>query len=120
MFNNQKRTEMKSLKSIVVALCAAVVLMGCNMNNTTKGAAIGAGVGKSKYNRALKKAQEELEEEKLKTPGYLCRIRFPSDASFRRTGIIVRFAPEMERNTKIRNSQNTAPMTIPSIFPASP
>ena len=36
---------MKSLKSIVVALCAAVVLMGCNMNNTTKGAAIGAGGG---------------------------------------------------------------------------
>ena len=32
---------MKSLKSIVVALCAAVVLMGCNMNNTTKGGLIG-------------------------------------------------------------------------------
>ena len=37
--------EMKSLKSIVVALCAAVVLMGCNMNNTAKGAAFGAGGG---------------------------------------------------------------------------
>ena len=37
--------EMKSLKSIVVALCAAVVLVGCNMNNTAKGTAIGAGGG---------------------------------------------------------------------------
>ena len=36
---------MKSLKSIVVALCAAVVLMGCNMNNTTKGGLIGGGAG---------------------------------------------------------------------------
>ena len=37
--------EMKSLKSIVVALCAAVVLVGCNVNNTAKGTAIGAGGG---------------------------------------------------------------------------
>ena len=36
---------MKSLKSIVVALCAVVVLAGCNMNNTVKGTAIGAGGG---------------------------------------------------------------------------
>ncbi len=36
---------MKSLKSIVVALCAAVVLVGCNLNNTAKGTAIGAGGG---------------------------------------------------------------------------
>ena len=36
---------MKSLKSICVALCAALVLVGCNMNNTVKGTAIGAGGG---------------------------------------------------------------------------
>ena len=36
---------MKSLKSICVALCAALVLAGCNWNNTQKGAAIGGGGG---------------------------------------------------------------------------
>ena len=36
---------MKSLKSIAVALCAAVVLVGCGMSNTTKGGLIGAGGG---------------------------------------------------------------------------
>lgn len=36
---------MKSLKSICVALCAALVLSGCNWNNTAKGTAIGAGGG---------------------------------------------------------------------------
>ena len=36
---------MKSLKSMAVALCAALVLAGCNMSNTAKGTAIGAGGG---------------------------------------------------------------------------
>ena len=36
---------MKSLKSIAVALCAALVLLGCNVSNTAKGTAIGAGGG---------------------------------------------------------------------------
>ena len=36
---------MKSLKSIAVALCAALVLAGCNMSNQGKGALIGAGGG---------------------------------------------------------------------------
>ena len=36
---------MKSLKTICIALCAALVLVGCNMNNTAKGTAIGAGGG---------------------------------------------------------------------------
>ena len=36
---------MKSLKSICVALCATLVLAGCNMSNTAKGTAIGAGGG---------------------------------------------------------------------------
>ncbi|MBR2097809.1 MAG: OmpA family protein [Prevotella sp.] len=36
---------MKSLKSIAVALCAALVLAGCNVSNTGKGAMIGAGGG---------------------------------------------------------------------------
>lgn len=36
---------MKSLKTIAVALCAILVLAGCNMNNTAKGTAIGAGGG---------------------------------------------------------------------------
>ena len=36
---------MKSLKSICVALCAALVLSGCNWSNTAKGTAIGAGGG---------------------------------------------------------------------------
>ena len=36
---------MKSLKTICVALCAALVLAGCNMSNTAKGTAIGAGGG---------------------------------------------------------------------------
>ena len=36
---------MKSLKSICVALCAALVLAGCNWSNTAKGTAIGAGGG---------------------------------------------------------------------------
>ena len=36
---------MKSLKSIAVTLCAALVLAGCNMSNTGKGALIGAGGG---------------------------------------------------------------------------
>ena len=36
---------MRSLKTICVALCAALVLVGCNMNNTAKGTAIGAGGG---------------------------------------------------------------------------
>ncbi len=36
---------MKSLKSIAVALCAALVLVGCNVSNTAKGTAIGAGGG---------------------------------------------------------------------------
>ena len=33
------------MKSFVVALCAVVVLVGCNLNNTAKGTAIGAGGG---------------------------------------------------------------------------
>ena len=36
---------MKSLKSIAVALCAMLVLAGCNMSNTAVGAAIGGVVG---------------------------------------------------------------------------
>ena len=36
---------MRSLKSIAVALCAVLVLAGCNMSNTGKGALIGAGGG---------------------------------------------------------------------------
>lgn len=36
---------MKSLRTICVALCAALVLVGCNMSNTAKGTAIGAGGG---------------------------------------------------------------------------
>lgn len=36
---------MKSLKSIAVALCAVLVLAGCNVSNTAKGTAIGAGGG---------------------------------------------------------------------------
>ena len=36
---------MKSLKTICIALCAALVLVGCNMSNTAKGTAIGAGGG---------------------------------------------------------------------------
>ena len=36
---------MKSLKSMAVALCAALVLAGCNVSNTAKGTAIGAGGG---------------------------------------------------------------------------
>ena len=36
---------MKSLKSIAVALCAMLVLVGCNMSNTAKGTMIGAGGG---------------------------------------------------------------------------
>ena len=36
---------MKSLKSIAVALCAALVLAGCSMSNQGKGALIGAGGG---------------------------------------------------------------------------
>ena len=36
---------MKSLKSIAVALCAALVLAGCGMSNTAKGGLIGAGSG---------------------------------------------------------------------------
>jgi len=36
---------MKSLKSIVVALCAALVLAGCGMSKTGQGALIGAGGG---------------------------------------------------------------------------
>lgn len=36
---------MKSLKSIAVALCAALVLAGCGMSNTAKGGLIGAGGG---------------------------------------------------------------------------
>ena len=36
---------MKNLKTVAVALSAALVLIGCNMNNTAKGTAIGAGGG---------------------------------------------------------------------------
>jgi len=36
---------MKSLKTIAVALCAMLVLAGCNMSNTAKGTMIGAGGG---------------------------------------------------------------------------
>ena len=36
---------MKSLKCMAAALCAAVVLSGCNVSNTAKGTAIGAGGG---------------------------------------------------------------------------
>ena len=36
---------MKSLKSICVALCAALVLAGCGMSKTGQGALIGAGGG---------------------------------------------------------------------------
>ena len=36
---------MKSMKSIAVALCAALVLAGCGMSNTAKGGLIGAGGG---------------------------------------------------------------------------
>ena len=44
-FNTKNRKIMKSLKSIVVALCAVLVLAGCNVSNTAKGTAIGAGGG---------------------------------------------------------------------------
>ena len=36
---------MKSLKCAAAALCAAMVLSGCNISNTAKGTAIGAGGG---------------------------------------------------------------------------
>ena len=36
---------MKSMKSMAVALCAALVLAGCGMSNTAKGGLIGAGGG---------------------------------------------------------------------------
>ena len=36
---------MKSIKCIAAALCAAMVLSGCNISNTAKGTAIGAGGG---------------------------------------------------------------------------
>ena len=36
---------MKSLKTIVIALCAAITLAGCTVSNTAKGTAIGAGGG---------------------------------------------------------------------------
>ena len=36
---------MKSLKTIAVALCAAITLAGCTVSNTAKGTAIGAGGG---------------------------------------------------------------------------
>ena len=36
---------MKSLKTIAIALCAAITLAGCTMSNTAKGTAIGAGGG---------------------------------------------------------------------------
>lgn len=36
---------MKSIKCIAAALCAAMVLSGCNVSNTAKGTAIGAGGG---------------------------------------------------------------------------
>ena len=36
---------MKSLKSIAVALCTAIVMAGCTVSNTAKGTAIGAGGG---------------------------------------------------------------------------
>ena len=36
---------MKNLKAIVLGLCAALVLVGCNVSNTAKGTAIGAGGG---------------------------------------------------------------------------
>ena len=36
---------MKSIKCIAAALCAALVLSGCNVSNTAKGTAIGAGGG---------------------------------------------------------------------------
>ena len=50
IWQNQRLTiknkkKMKSLKSIAVALCAAVVLVGCGMSNTAKGGLIGAGGG---------------------------------------------------------------------------
>ena len=36
---------MKNLKSIAAGLCAALVMVGCNVSNTAKGTAIGAGGG---------------------------------------------------------------------------
>ena len=36
---------MKNLKSIAAGLCAALVMVSCNMSNTAKGTAIGAGGG---------------------------------------------------------------------------
>ena len=36
---------MKNFKSIAAGLCAALVLVGCNVSNTAKGTAIGAGGG---------------------------------------------------------------------------
>jgi outer membrane protein OmpA-like peptidoglycan-associated protein len=44
-FNELKVRIMKSLKSIAVALCAALVLAGCGMSKTGQGALIGAGGG---------------------------------------------------------------------------
>ena len=41
----QIEKSMKNLKSIAVALCAAVVMAGCTVSNTVKGTAIGAGGG---------------------------------------------------------------------------
>lgn len=37
--------KMKSIKCVAAALCAAMVLSGCNVSNTAKGTAIGAGGG---------------------------------------------------------------------------
>ena len=61
---NKFRTSMKSMKSIAVALCASMVLAGCNMSNTAVGAAIGGAVGAGTgaiIGKKMDKAKKEAE-----------------------------------------------------------
>ena len=55
---------MKNLKSIAAGLCAALVLVGCNVSNTAKGTAIGAGGGAvvgAIIGKKMDKAKKEAE-----------------------------------------------------------
>ena len=84
MFNKQKNSgNMKSLKSICVALCAALVLAGCNWSNTAKGTAIGAGaiIG-HKMDKAKKEAEaiQNAQVEEVKDANGLDAVKVTFDS----------------------------------------
>ena len=80
---------MKSLKTIVIVLCAAITLAGCTVSNTAKGTAIGAGGGAAlgaiighKMDKAKKEAEavKNAQVESIKDANGLDAVKVTFDS----------------------------------------